>query len=175
MLYLVECDFTDPALEADWNAFYSVEKLRALLSVNGFLTSQRFRCIHGDGPKYLAVHSIAHGHVLDTEEYRHKGGGNFGAWQPYIENWKRGVFSGMVRAPAVSNGQLLILGTSVPIDDQLDKYTLLKSLTTDIPGNSPSRWLRVIEGGFRGDIVKQFGDDCVYQPITECQTSDNLV
>ena len=173
MLYLVECDFADPALEADWNAFYSGDKLRTLLSVSGFISSQRFRCIHGDGPRYLAAHSIVNEHVLDTEEYRLKGGGNFGAWQPYIKNWKRGVYSCTAKAPEVSTGQILILGTSVPLDSHLNKYTLLEALTTNVPGSSPSRWWQVINDSDWIDPDQQVGDGCVYQPITERQTSDS--
>ena len=61
MIYTVECSFTDPSAEDEWNAFYSNEKLPALISVRGFLTSQRFKLSEGilSAPTYLAIHTIA--------------------------------------------------------------------------------------------------------------------
>ena len=47
MLYTVECTYNDPQSEGDWNEFYSLEKLPALVSVTGFSTSQRFRALAG--------------------------------------------------------------------------------------------------------------------------------
>ncbi|MBO0145367.1 sugar ABC transporter, partial [Agrobacterium sp. Ap1] len=38
MIYMVECSFADPASEAEWNDFYSLDKLPALISVSGFHT-----------------------------------------------------------------------------------------------------------------------------------------
>lgn len=43
MIYTVECSFADLDSEAEWNDFYSFEKLPALISVTGFHTSQRFK------------------------------------------------------------------------------------------------------------------------------------
>lgn len=45
MFYLVACSYTDPESEKEWNAFYSLEKLPALISVNGFSSSQRFQAL----------------------------------------------------------------------------------------------------------------------------------
>ena len=174
MLYLVECDFIDPALEAEWNAFYSGDKLRALLSVSGFLSSQRFSCIHGDSPKYLAVHSIVHEHVLAGDEYQQKGGGSFGTWQPHIGNWKRSIYRGMARAPAVSSSQALILGRSMPIENSRNEYALLESLAADAPGNSPSRRWLMVKDSVRADDFKLFEDVSIYLPITACLTADNI-
>ena len=55
MIYTVECSFTDPTAEDGWNVFYSDEKLPALISVRGFLTSQRFKLSEGtrSAPTYM--------------------------------------------------------------------------------------------------------------------------
>ena len=58
MIYTVECSFADPASEAEWNDFYSLEKLPALISVQGFHSSQRFKALRRGCPTYLAVHAI---------------------------------------------------------------------------------------------------------------------
>lgn len=75
MIYTVECSFADPVSEAQWNDFYSLEKLPALISVSGFHTSQRFKAISAGCPVYLAMHSIDGLAVLESDEYRQKGGG----------------------------------------------------------------------------------------------------
>lgn len=58
MIYTVECSFADANSEAEWNDFYSLEKLPALISVTGFHTSQRFKSLSDGCPVYLAVHTI---------------------------------------------------------------------------------------------------------------------
>ncbi|MGT0250136.1 sugar ABC transporter [Burkholderia pyrrocinia] len=107
MIYAVECSFADRATEAEWNDFYSRIKLPALISVSGFRTSQRFRALGGDGPVYLALHTIDSPDVLTSAEYRDKGGGNFARWQPHIVEWRRNVYDGAAPAPTVSGHQWL--------------------------------------------------------------------
>jgi hypothetical protein len=112
MIYTVECSFADPKSEAQWNDFYSLEKLPALISVTGFRTSQRFRAI-GDGcPVYLALHTIDGLDILTGEEYRRKGGGNFAKWQQHITDWHRNLYSDIGLAPAVRADELLVLSAN---------------------------------------------------------------
>ena len=77
MFYTVECSYNDPESEAEWNAFYSQQKLPALISVAGFTTSQRFRALTSGCPVYLAIHTINDAEILSSEDYRLKGGGYF--------------------------------------------------------------------------------------------------
>lgn len=74
MIYTVECNYAAPASEAEWNGFYSLEKLPALISVSGFSSSQRFKALSGNCPAYLALHSVDTLAVLQSDEYRQKGG-----------------------------------------------------------------------------------------------------
>ncbi len=73
MIYTVECNYAEPASEAEWNAFYSLEKLPALISVSGFSSSQRFKALSDNCPAYLALHSVDTPAVLQSDEYRQKG------------------------------------------------------------------------------------------------------
>lgn len=114
MIYTVECSFTDPISEAEWNDFYSLEKLPALISVTGFRTSQRFKALSKDCPIYLAVHTIENLDVLTGEEYLQKGGGNFARWQQYITDWHRNLYSDIGLAPAVNADELLVLCAGGP-------------------------------------------------------------
>ncbi len=114
MIYTVECSFADPASEAEWNDFYSLDKLPALISVTGFHTSQRFKALSRGCPVYLALHSIDGLDILTGEEYRQKGGGNFARWQQHITDWHRNLYGGVERVPAIGEGEYLALSAKGP-------------------------------------------------------------
>ncbi|OUY05958.1 sugar ABC transporter [Acinetobacter populi] len=113
MLYTVECTYTDPNTEEEWNDFYSRQKLSALISVTGFLTSQRFKAISSGGHAYLAIHTIEDEKIIVSEEYKQKGGGNFSSWQPYITDWHRNLYAFTGAAPAVMEKEILLLSTGL--------------------------------------------------------------
>ena len=115
MFYTVECSYNDPESEAKWNAFYSQHKLPALISVSGFITSQRFRAVKSGCPVYLAIHTINNAAVLSNEDYRLKGGGNFARWQINITDWYRNLYEGDGLFPAIFPDEVLLLSAN-PID-----------------------------------------------------------
>ena len=112
MFYTVECSYTDAESEAEWNAFYSQQKLPALISVIGFTTSQRFRALQSGCPTYLAIHTVDDADVLSSEEYRLKGGGNFSRWQACITDWHRNLYTGAGFAPALACNEILLLSAT---------------------------------------------------------------
>lgn len=114
MIYTVECSYADPASEAEWNAFYSQDKLPALISVRGFHSSQRFRALRSGCPAYLALHAIDGLAILTGEEYRRKGGGNFARWQQHITDWHRNLYAGLDRLQAVREDECLVLTEQGP-------------------------------------------------------------
>lgn len=114
MIYTVECSFTNPASEAEWNDFYTQEKLPALISVSGFHTSQRFKALSAGCPVYLAIHSIDNLDILQRDEYRQKGGGNFARWQKHITDWHRNLYDGLDRAPAIGEDEHLVVSAIGP-------------------------------------------------------------
>ncbi|ARP82071.1 sugar ABC transporter [Bordetella genomosp. 8] len=114
MIYTVECSFADPATEAEWNDFYSLEKLPALISVSGFHTSQRFKALSSGCPTYFAIHTIDSLDILQGDEYRQKGGGNFARWQQHITDWHRNLYEGLDRAPAIGDGEYLLASSVGP-------------------------------------------------------------
>lgn len=108
MLYMVECDISDPRVEAEWNAYYSERKLDEVLAVPGFRTSQRFKAVKPLASPYVAIHTVDSLEVLTGNAYRSGGGGFFDPrFQPYIVNWHRNLFSGLERAPAIAEHELL--------------------------------------------------------------------
>ncbi|AJF00479.1 hypothetical protein [Pandoraea apista] len=171
MIYTVECSFADPAGEAEWNDFYSHEKLPALISVTGFHTSQRFRAITEGCPVYLAVHTIDGLDVLTGEEYRRKGGGNFARWQQHITDWHRNLYSDIGLAPAVGADELLVLCSSGP--DRLVEMGLapLAMQAIALEKNPERRWLAVSSRS-NARLVGHVADGIhLYTPITARLTS----
>jgi hypothetical protein len=114
MIYTVECNYADPVSEAEWNEFYTLEKLPALISVSGFSSSQRFKALSGNCPAYLALHSVETLAVLQSDEYRQKGGGNFSRWHLHITDWKRNLYAAQGRAVAVGADEFLLVSEQGP-------------------------------------------------------------
>lgn len=108
MIYTVECAFTVPDREAEWNTYYNGEKLDSLLTVPGFRTSQRFRAIMDTPAPYFAVHSLRDESVLGGQ-YKGVGGGAFGGWDDMVDNWDRNLFDGLEVAPEVPSESCLVV------------------------------------------------------------------
>lgn len=172
MIYTVECSFADPGSEAEWNDFYSLDKLPALISVTGFHTSQRFKALSGGCPVYLALHSIDGLDILTGAEYRQKGGGNFARWQQHITDWHRNLYDGIDRAPGIGEGEYLALSATGPaplIRLGLTPYAMQAIAMERFPER---RWLAKIERGNMPDIEHLPEGVHVYVPMTAQLTSD---
>jgi hypothetical protein len=108
MIYTVECAFTDPPREEEWNIHYSGEKLDNLLRLPGWLTSQRFRALTPIDAPYFAMHTLRDAGVLGGQ-YSSVGGGVFGGWENEIANWHRNLFAGIDVAPEVKPDECLVV------------------------------------------------------------------
>ncbi|OLP59627.1 sugar ABC transporter [Xaviernesmea oryzae] len=175
MIYTVECSFADPASEAEWNDFYSKNKLPALISVSGFHTSQRFKALRGGCPVYLALHTIDGLDILTGEEYRKKGGGNFARWQQHITDWHRNLYGSLDRAPAVRDGEVLLLSATGP--DPLIQLGLDPSAmqAVELEKCPERRWLATAPRDGLPDIANMPDDLDVYAPMTPQLTSGDGV
>ena len=145
MIYTVECSYADAQTEAEWNDFYSLQKLPALISVSGFHTSQRFKVLATGSPAsvpvYLALHTIDGLSVLMGDEYREKGGGNFARWQAHITNWHRNLYACVQATPAVQAGELLLVSQHGPEVLQLLGLSPLFMDAVALEGFPPQRWM----------------------------------
>lgn len=173
MIYTVECSFADLASEAEWNDFYSLEKLPALISVSGFHTSQRFKALSTGCPVYLAVHSIDGLAVLEGDEYRQKGGGNFARWQQHITDWHRNLYGDIERAPAIGEGEHLIVSAVGPEPLIAMGLTPRQMRAVALDKCPENRWLAKLDSStsLGLDALPQ----CVhlYAPMTAQLTSGN--
>ncbi len=91
-VYIVRCNFSDPAKEPAWNAWYGGPKIAQMLSLPHFRTCQRFHRIHGVGRDYLALWTMLKPEAMTSPEYRAQWG--FSEWTSYIIDWSRDLFDG---------------------------------------------------------------------------------
>ena len=91
-VYIVRCNFTEPAKEQAWNDWYSGPKIAQMLAKPHFRSCQRFRRTSGQGRNYLALWTLQSPDAFNTAEYRSDWG--FFEWAPYITDWSRDLFYG---------------------------------------------------------------------------------
>jgi hypothetical protein len=91
-VYIVRCNFTEPAREQAWNAWYGGPKIVQMLSLPYFRSCQRFRRTQGVGRDYLALWTMLKPEAMTTPEYRAQWG--FSEWTPFITAWSRDLFDG---------------------------------------------------------------------------------
>jgi hypothetical protein len=89
-VYIVRCNFSDPAKEQTWNDWYSGPKIAQMLRKPYFLSCQRFRRAAGTGRNYLALWVLQSPEAFKTKEYTSDWG--FFEWQPCITDWSRDLF-----------------------------------------------------------------------------------
>ena len=84
MIYTVELNFSDPAREEEWNAWYETY-LAQLVSVPGLSTAQRFRAVApGAQPwEYLALYSVTSLDVFERLFEKPKTKGFRLIWSPF--------------------------------------------------------------------------------------------
>ena len=91
-VYIVRCNFTEPAKEQAWNAWYSGPKIAQMLAKPHFRSCQRFKRASGAGRNYLALWTLQSPEAFKTEQYTADWG--FFEWAPYITDWSRDLFDG---------------------------------------------------------------------------------
>ena len=90
--YIVRCNFTEPAQEAAWNAWYSGPKIAQMLAKPYFRSCQRFRRAAGIGRDYLALWTLTSAEGMATPQYTAQWG--FHEWEEYVADWSRDLFDG---------------------------------------------------------------------------------
>ena len=91
-VYIVRCNFTEPAKEQAWNAWYSGPKIAQMLAKPHFRTCQRFARTAGRGRNYLALWTLQSPDAFKSEQYTTDWG--FFEWAPFITDWSRDLFHG---------------------------------------------------------------------------------
>jgi hypothetical protein len=110
VIYMVDHVYADPATEPQWHDWYA-GYLQKLVSVPGLATAQRFRALGSAPPRYLAMYSVASAEVYESEAYKNMGGGGSQSarFHHAYQSWTRNLFEGAARAPAVREGQRVLV------------------------------------------------------------------
>lgn len=167
MLYMVDVDFAQAALQAEWDAWY-MQHIEVLLAVPGVRTAQRFKCLTQCPSPYLTIYSVDSAQVFESGGYRTRGGrGSTGKWQPLMTNWHRNLFDGVAIAPAVSEEMHLLVTESQPneIAGCGCDFSWLENAGLD--RTVPRRGIAVVSAANAGGITeKARGRVRAYWPLT---------
>lgn len=167
MIFMSQSGLTDASRMADWDAWY-IEHLRIMATVPGIYSAQRFKTESAGYSPSLAMYGIAGPEVFDDPYYLSVRG--MGEWLPRIDrrHYKRNLFSGLDRAPAVKADQILLVADRDRVDTDLTDLKLTWLSCTGIDRSTPVRGIGVADGPPAGRR-----EVAVYRPVTEYLTSDS--
>jgi hypothetical protein len=185
VIYTVELNFTDHAREDEWHAWYETY-LEQLVSLPGLSTAQRFRAVApGAQPwEYLALYSIASLDVYESQAYRNIGGGGNASirFNASIRR-RRNVYTGIERAPEVTDSARVVLCEAAPHGFDLPDclFLPLESATdrrqagaSELDGEPSRRAIAVIDAKTMDRLNLTVADGlAVYAPITKRYVSDS--
>lgn len=170
MLYTVEIRFLCPDEEPAWNAWYD-QQLGRMLQIPGLDTAQRFRR-RGSASEYLAMYSIRQAAVLQGAAYRKfAGAGPRSPWRDYIRR-RRNLYGGIRIAPAVANGEILLLGEEGTVMRLGARIPLRVLRAVALDKDPATRALAVVDREQTpGKAHADAGDLATYEPIGPQLTS----
>ncbi len=179
MIYMVELNFSDPAREDEWNAWYETY-LAQLVSLPGLSTAQRFRAVTpGAQPwDYLALYSLTSLDMFESDAYRKMGGGgNASARFRGAIRRRRNVYMGIERVSAVTDSARIALCENVPSGLDLDDCLFVpleaaagrqQAGATELNGEPARRAMAIINAEIANSHhFKATEGLAVYAPITK--------
>lgn len=108
MIFMSQSGLTDSSRESDWDRWY-IDHLKLMASVPGIASAQRFKTSDRGYSASLAMYSVESPKVFEDPYYLSVRG--MGEWLPLIDRnqYKRNLFDGLERAPAVAQGSFLLV------------------------------------------------------------------
>jgi hypothetical protein len=186
-VYVVRCNFNEPAKEPAWNAWYSGPKIAQMLAKPYFRSCQRFVRTSGSGRNYLALWTLQSPDAFRTPQYTTDWG--FFEWAPHITDWSRDLFDGgdaMEQAFAVpaQSGLHIVSFDGASADEAAaarDAVGTLEPAIMWLPvigldRHTPIMGVRVLRDGVsptspRGGTARM--QEAIYRPISDFATADN--
>ena len=165
-IYMVQQVFARPDWEEEWNAWYA-GNLKVLMSVPGFRTGQRFKSVEGVPPRYMAMYTVDSPDVFETQIYKDSGGGGTASqrFRPAYQVWIRNLFEGVTVAPAVQEGQCLLMLDADASNVQLAGVPLAMMPCTGFHKTTSWRGLGIVDEARMQSLPKTDGLT-IYRPIT---------
>jgi len=108
--YMVEMHYPASEDRALFDRFYNGH-ITMLLTIDGFLSAQRFETTHAARAPFLAVYRLREPGVMTSENYTSKAGRNSvdPAFRAKMTNWDRNLVQGDIADMEVSDGGHLVL------------------------------------------------------------------
>ncbi len=163
MIFMSQSGLTDPTRESDWDAWY-IEHLRVMASVEGVASAQRFKTSSPGYPPSTAMYSMRSADVFQDPYYlRIRGLGEF---LPLIDRsqYRRNLFAGLDRAPAVAPDQVLLMwDVAEPREAYGIEFAWLEAVAVD--KSTPYRGIAVIPAQAAATLSDGLGIAC-YRPVT---------
>jgi hypothetical protein len=179
VIYTVELNFSDPAREEEWNAWYETYLMK-LVSLPGLNTAQRFRAVAPETVnwRYLALYSIESLDVYQSEAYRNiGGGGNASLAYKGLITRRRNVYEGIERMPELTESGRILFCEDAPYGFDLEDTLFLpltagsgrqKAGATELDGKPERRAIAVSDAATVGRFnIAQKEGLAVYAPITK--------
>jgi len=141
VIFTSQSGITDASLGAAWDDWY-LGHLEAMAAVPGIGSAQRFAALDRGPPPSLAMYSVAHAAVFDSEIYLRTRG--MGPWRQLIDasHYKRNLFDGLDTAPAVAPDAILLVADRAAAAPVLPALTWLQSVGLD--RSTPFRAIAVL-------------------------------
>lgn len=155
---------TDGARERDWDRWY-LDHLAIMVSVPGVTSAQRFKTATPGHPPSLAMYSFASASVFQDPYYLSVRG--MGEWLDLIDRryYRRNLFAGAERAPAVDEDRLLLVADRDRPEPGLAGLDWTWLECAGIDRSTPYRGIAVATEAQAHDLG---GDIAVYRPATTC-------
>lgn len=108
--YMVEMDYPASEDRAAFDDFYH-NHISMLLTIDGFLSAQRYECGPEARAPFLAVYRLRDPEVMTSENYTSKAGRNSvdPAFRAKMTNWDRNLVQGEIDDMDVPDGGCLVL------------------------------------------------------------------
>jgi len=179
VIYMVELNFSDPAREDVWNAWYETYLVK-LVSLPGLNTAQRYRAVTPGAQHwhYLALYSIESLDVYESEAYRSMGGGGNASVDYHgAITRRRNVYAGIERMPEIGETSRVVLCEDAPRGFDLPNCLFLpleaatarrQAGATEIDGEPARRAIAITDAATvdQHDLSAVDGV-AVYAPITK--------
>jgi hypothetical protein len=151
MIYMVEMALaaSEEHRRAEWEAWYLAHQ-KMLLTIPGFIASQRFESIEPVDAPFVALHEVSGPEVFESEAYRAKAGpAGTGEWRDKMTNWHRNLFTGLDHTPDVAPNQwLAVIEDGVPASRCVDMMAMHWLESVGLDGSVKRRAIAVIDMGF---------------------------
>lgn len=166
MIFMSQTGITDGARESDWDRWY-VDHLQIMVTVPGVTSAQRFKTATRGFPRSLALYSIAHADVFSDPYYQSIRG--MGEWLQLIDRhyYRRNLFDGLDRAPAVGDSQVLLIADREHPEPELAGIEWAWLECVGIDRSTPYRGVAVAEAPLARQASSASGI-ALYMPVTAC-------